>query len=111
MFVEEAGDVVAAEVEPLDAGVYVRDGPGRAPREVRRQGAQRSYAATELASPLLQVDAQELHHLARDGVIEAPERCLSVSQTQHALEVHQALVHAHSQKRPLAVDGEVLESV
>ncbi len=68
------------------------------------------YAVAELAPPLLrQVDAPELHHLVRDGAVETPEGFAPVPQTQHALEVHQALVHAHAQQRPLTVDGEVLE--
>ncbi len=43
--------------------------------------------------------------------VTASEGCIPVPSTQHALEVHQALVHAHPQQRPLAVDGEELESV
>ncbi len=57
----------------LDACVHARDR-----REVGRQGAQRSYAVAELASPLWQVDAQELHHVVRDGAVEACEGYLPV---------------------------------
>ena len=92
---EEAGDVVPAEVKGFDARRRARDAPHGASGQLQGQAPQGTHPLSHLVPVVLPLHRQDVQHLLCDSCIKTFEGLARMLQSEEPLEVDGPLVDAH----------------